>query len=108
MHNNTWYTPKMQHHYYFYLREVYVHNLLQDRNLIGRDKYNSIALSDTQVSKNHAIITNRDGNYWIEDCKSKNGVFINGKKINNQKKLIHGCLLKIGSTILRFETKPII
>ena len=77
-------------------------------NSIGRDEANTIVLHDTQISKHHAKILNGDSNFWIEDSRSKNGVFINGKKIKNKEKLAHGCLLKLGSTILRFEKTPLV
>jgi len=80
-----------------------IFNLNDDRSMIGRDKNNTIALSDTQISKKHAIIMSGKGEYWIEDTKSKNGIYINGKKIEQREKLVHGCLVKLGSTILRFE-----
>lgn len=74
---------------------------------IGRDETNTIVLQDSQISKHHARIMNGNGNFWIEDSCSKNGVFINGKKIINKEQLVHGCLLKLGSTILRFEKSPV-
>jgi pSer/pThr/pTyr-binding forkhead associated (FHA) protein len=75
---------------------------------IGRDEANTIVLHDTQISKHHAKILIGDGSFWIEDSRSKNGVFINGKKIANKEHLAHGCLLKLGSTILRFEKTPVV
>lgn len=37
--------------------------------------YNSV------VSRNHAMIEIRDGHYWISDLESKNGTFVNGRRI---------------------------
>lgn len=74
---------------------------------IGRDESNSIVLNDAQISKHHARIVNGEDSFWIEDSSSKNGVFINGKKIAEKEHLVHGCLLKLGSTILRFEKTTI-
>jgi pSer/pThr/pTyr-binding forkhead associated (FHA) protein len=84
-----------------------IYRLNQNQNYIGRDENNTITLSDTQVSKKHAAITSGYGTFWIEDMKSKNGIFLNGKRVKKREKLVHGCLVKLGSTILRFETMPI-
>lgn len=80
--------------------------LLETDCSIGRDLQNTVILNDNQISKQHAKISNSNGDYWIHDKKSKNGVYLNGKKINNQERLYNGCLLKLGSTILRFDTSP--
>ncbi len=77
--------------------------LLESDCSIGRDLENSVILNDNKISKQHAKISNSNGDYWIHDSKSKNGVYINGKKIKHRKRLHDGCLLKLGSTILRFD-----
>ncbi len=84
-----------------------VFHLNRRLSFIGRDKINTVVLQDTQISKHHAKVFEENGQFWIQDNRSKNGVFINGKKIREKERLIHGCLLKLGSTILRFETMQI-
>ncbi len=73
------------------------------RNTIGHDCGNLIVLGDDLISNKHAIITHEDENYWIEDRNSKNGVIVNGNKISARERLINGSVVKLGSTILRFE-----
>ena len=78
-------------------------NLNHKENFIGRAKSNSIILKDEKVSKQHAVIYSKNEIFYIEDLKSKNGVFVNGKKIGEKTKLMKGALIKIGSTFFRFE-----
>jgi hypothetical protein len=78
-------------------------DLNEKENFIGREKSNSIVLEDEKVSKQHAIIYQKDKIYYIEDLKSKNGVFINGRKIKKKTQLMRGALIKIGSMFFRFE-----
>ena len=73
-------------------------------NSIGRESGNSIVLSDEQVSAKHASITLRADGCWIMDLGSRNGVFVNGEKISKQERLFDGCLIKMGSSILSFES----
>jgi pSer/pThr/pTyr-binding forkhead associated (FHA) protein len=42
-------------------------------------------------------------NYWIEDLRSKNGIYVNGKKIVLPQRLRNGSLIKLGGSMLRFE-----
>lgn len=90
--------------YMFYGKEnKNLFKLEQKKYTIGRNQTNAIVLDDSETSKNHAIIYYRDGYYWIEDLQSRNGVFVNGKKISEPKILYDEYLLKIGNTIFRFE-----
>lgn len=44
---------------------------------IGRDLDNDIVLADATISGRHALLTRRDGAWWIEDLGSRNGVAVN-------------------------------
>lgn len=77
--------------------------LRQGRNTIGHDCGNTIVLGDEQISNKHAAIVYSDDSYWVEDRSSKNGVYLNGDRITERSRLIHGSVVKLGQTILRFE-----
>ena len=49
--------------------------------LIGRDLACQLVLPDSMVSRLHAKLSCRKGLFFIEDCDSRHGVFINGKKL---------------------------
>ncbi len=48
---------------------------------IGRDESNDIVLPDRRVSRQHAVIERRADRYYIRDCGSKNGTFVNGEPL---------------------------
>ena len=79
--------------------------LLEGTTTIGRNIENSIVINDDQVSGNHAVIFCDDLKVWIDDLKSRNGVYLNGKRIVSQSLLHDGALIRLGNTILRFEDK---
>ncbi len=48
---------------------------------IGRHSENHLIIRDTRASRTHARIVAENGEYWIEDCNSRHGTFLNGKRI---------------------------
>ena len=56
----------------------------QDEIIIGRDTGNDIQIDNIAVSREHARIIKGPKYYFIEDMSSKNGTFVNGKKINKK------------------------
>lgn len=69
---------------------------------IGRSDDNDIILEDMYVSGNHAIIKQQEDKMYIYDLSSKNGVFVNGEKIEESKELNNNDTIIIGETKLRF------
>ncbi len=65
--------------------------------LIGSHEQCGIPLPDSLVSKQHARIIRSEGTPYVEDLDSKNGVFVNGKRVRRSP-LKPGDTLKIGST----------
>lgn len=53
--------------------------------LIGRQGDNHLILRDNRASRNHARIFAKDGEYFIEDLKSRHGVYVNGQRVTSQK-----------------------
>ena len=71
---------------------------------IGRDPQAGMTLSQGKVSGLHAKVSFLDGGWVIEDNKSTNGTFVNGRKIA-KKALHHGDTIKIGPFVIRFSTE---
>ncbi len=55
----------------------------KDRLTIGRGPESDIILPDRVVSRRHACIERRDGDYFIIDDRSKNGTFVNGEPVTD-------------------------
>jgi diguanylate cyclase (GGDEF)-like protein len=73
------------------------------RNVIGRGQESQIRLSDDGISRRHACVTLGDGAAAIEDLESRNGTYVNGKRITAVTPLTEGDKLQLGgSTVLRF------
>lgn len=69
---------------------------------LGRDRLNDVVLgADMHVSRHHATLTERDGQWLVEDLGSANGTFVNGARATDHA-LRDGDLIRIGSTTLVF------
>jgi adenylate cyclase len=70
---------------------------------IGRDPSNDLVLSDSMVSRRHAILEQRDNQYVLRDNGSSNGTMVNGDRVESEKPLRDGDLVAIGSSRLLFQ-----
>ena len=71
---------------------------------IGRNKDNQLRIDDPAVSNHHAkIVTVFDSSY-VEDCKSTNGTFVNGKQVKTHT-LHNGDVLTIGHYQILFQSE---
>ncbi|MEX2260844.1 MAG: SpoIIE family protein phosphatase [Bryobacteraceae bacterium] len=52
---------------------------------IGRQTDNHLVVRDSRVSRNHARIVFEEGDYFIEDTKSRHGVYVNGVKVERSR-----------------------
>ncbi|HMS17377.1 MAG TPA: FHA domain-containing protein [Planctomycetota bacterium] len=73
---------------------------LRDSQILGRQNKNAIPLDDVGASREHARIYLKDGRYTIVDLNSKNGVIVNGSRIDRCV-LSNGDEIQIGETWLR-------
>jgi len=58
--------------------------LTKDSYTLGRHKNNDIVISDPKVSSFHARIDRTQTGFQLVDLKSRNGCYVNGKKIETQ------------------------
>src|SRR5579859_5339889 len=70
---------------------------------IGRGAANDLVLPDNSVSRFHAVIKCQDGQTYIADRNSTNGVVIDGTRITGEQQLHHNDVARLGSYELRFE-----
>lgn len=64
---------------------------------IGRGDSNDIILNDTNCSRNHAELVLQRGGYVVRDLGSRNGVYVNGERIQ-QSALKEGDTIQVGGT----------
>ncbi len=72
-------------------------------NLLGRDQEASVWVDDVSVSRHHARIVIDAVGARVEDLGSKNGSFVNDKRITAAVTLSDGDTLRLGSVALMFR-----
>jgi FHA domain-containing protein len=81
----------------------YVH-VLGRRTRIGRGEDNELVLDLKHVSRHHAVLLAGPVHTTIEDLRSTNGVFVNGKRVSRQV-LKEGDRVTIGKTHFRYTVR---
>jgi two-component system, cell cycle response regulator len=76
--------------------------LAGDRNSIGRDAICDVELMDDFISREHAIITLQGGHFYLQDCGSLNGTFINDVRVKEIQRLVPGDAIRLGNHIFKF------
>lgn len=68
---------------------------------IGRGPENNLVLSDGFVSSRHAILSLRDGQWWLSDLGSKNGSWVNGERVTGEVQVAPGDVITLGQVRLK-------
>ena len=72
-----------------------------DRMTIGRRPDSDVFLDDVTVSRDHALLVKRGGDYYLDDLGSLNGTYVNRHRIESHR-LEDGDELQVGKFKLTF------
>src|ERR671938_1972818 len=75
----------------------------KDEVTLGRVQGNDIVLPKGNVSKRHCRILSHSGRYSVEDLKSTNGTYINGRKITETTPVSGADKIYVGDYIVKVE-----
>ncbi|ATS18051.1 adenylate/guanylate cyclase domain-containing protein [Synechococcus sp. PCC 6717] len=75
---------------------------------IGRSEENAIVLADRWMSRTHAMIQRMgQGEFYLIDLGSRNGTFVNGRRVSIPMPLHNGDRITFGQTELDFFNEPL-
>jgi len=78
--------------------------ITSDSIYLGRLPTNDFVLAGEGISRKHARIHRRETEYYIQDLGSTNGTFVNDIRLDNERKLSHGDVIKLGRAVaLEFD-----
>jgi pSer/pThr/pTyr-binding forkhead associated (FHA) protein len=72
--------------------------------VIGRDKQAELVLGDPEVSRRHARLEVQRGIVFLRDLESKNGTFLNGRRVRTPIEIREGDEIDVGTTRLVVES----
>jgi pSer/pThr/pTyr-binding forkhead associated (FHA) protein len=75
-----------------------------ERLTVGRRPDSDIFLDDVTVSRDHALLVRRGSDYYLDDCGSLNGTYVNRRRIESHR-LSDGDELQIGKYKLAFFSR---
>jgi hypothetical protein len=70
---------------------------------LGRGPTNTVVLNDTFCSQEHALVTWRGGQWWLEDRNSSNGTRLNGEAVRAPVVVSSGDVIGIGRVLMKIE-----
>ena len=76
-----------------------------NRVTIGRSAGNTIIINAASISRRHAVMTSREGNYYVKDTDSQNGTFINEAKVTASR-VEHHDRITFGNQTFLFLKRP--
>jgi signal transduction histidine kinase/pSer/pThr/pTyr-binding forkhead associated (FHA) protein len=76
-------------------------SLVKSKYTVGRSPGNNIVLEDSDVSRRHCLLRFHGQGYDVEDLASRNGTYLNGKRIEKAT-LGNGDQLQIGHHLLSY------
>ncbi len=74
------------------------------RLTVGRRPESDVFLDDVTVSRDHAVVVRRGDDYYLDDCGSLNGTYVNRRRIESHR-LVDGDELQIGKYKLAFLSR---
>ena len=75
-----------------------------ERMTIGRRPDSAIFLDDITVSRDHALLVHRGSDWYLDDCGSLNGTYVNRERIDSRR-LADGDELQVGKYKLTFRAR---
>ena len=79
------------------------HVLDTERVTIGRQSGCTIAIRDTNVSREHAQLRRRPNGWTLRDLGSTNGTKLNGVRVEGEQTLANGDVIMLGAIKVTFE-----
>lgn len=76
-------------------------NLNQDLITLGREITNDIVINDQQISRRHVqFVQGQDSlTFILKDLGSSNGTFVNEEKLEGERRLFHGDVIRLGERV---------
>lgn len=79
--------------------------LSEGPNIVGRDPDCAVRIDSPTVSRRHARIVLSNADVRVEDLKSKNGTYVNGRRVKQTVPVDDGGEIRFGSVTMTFRNR---
>jgi serine phosphatase RsbU (regulator of sigma subunit) len=83
------------------------YHLTAETIVLGREDTCDIVIPNHAVSRRHAQVTRSNGQFFIDDLKSRNHTFVNNREVNGKTELKHDDRIKICDFLFRFHDERV-
>ena len=77
--------------------------MLKPITSLGRSPTNTVPIADNFSSSEHALVTLKQGQWWLEDRNSRNGTLLNNVPVKQPVVIADGDIIGIGQIRLRMD-----
>src|SRR5271165_5012976 len=84
-----------------------VYKIDRDVMIIGRNPDCDLVLEPKSVSRRHAALVNRSGEYVLKDIGSTRGTYVNGLRLTEPVVLKNGSVVQVGEIHLTFKAQAV-
>jgi pSer/pThr/pTyr-binding forkhead associated (FHA) protein len=71
------------------------HDLSEETTRLGRHPLSDVVVTHPAVQRQHALILQIDGDFYLDDCNSRTGTYVNGRLVSARVKLEDGDVISI-------------
>lgn len=77
-----------------------------ETHFIGRSTHCDITIADRFLSRRHARLFDAGDGWHIEDLGSRNGTFINGRRIEQPAQIKEGDVIALSASMIKVQSRP--
>lgn len=77
--------------------------LSEGPNLVGRDRDCAVRIGSSTVSRHHARVVVTGAEVTVEDLGSKNGTYVNGRRVKQPTVLTEESQIRVGSSVMTYR-----
>lgn len=78
---------------------ILLFDLVEGENVVGRATDSDVVLPDQSTSRRHALLIVRAGTVTVRDLGTKNGTYLNGRKVSSEEQVAPGSTIRFGFLI---------